>query len=131
MAFIDDVSRRTSARVLERARRDLLTASKRKRDGIIKDIEPENLSAEEVDENSESGDNLDEEEMATTIRSKKDKKSQSRPPVKRAKTNGDVLSLTIRAAPKKHEKAKRFKPLKNADAAKAIGGLYGERCSST
>ena len=121
--------RRTSARVSARAKSTPQSTSKRKRNGNFEtekgtqDGQSSQEEEEEEEDTSESEDEQDEEEAQE--RARRIRKSQTRPPSKRAKTKGDLVHLTIRTAPKKPGKSRKPKPAKIVEAAKEMGGLYG------
>jgi cohesin complex subunit SA-1/2 len=128
-------SRRKSGRVSKKPDRfapgpSPTGSSKRKRgDGNDSGIDAEDASSEEESEQSSEGE-PDEEELRERRRKKKTKGPARKPPPKKARTNGEGLSLAIRPASnaaKKMSKRPRKAPIRKSALPDATEGLYGRR----
>ncbi|EON70032.1 hypothetical protein W97_09300 [Coniosporium apollinis CBS 100218] len=103
-------------------------STKRKRNDVEEDSDDaEEMAPDASDEDMESSEGEpDEEEIREKRRKAKNrKKGQVKPPVKKAKPNGQTVNLAMRPAPKRARKPKKAKALEGADAEDA-GGLYTE-----
>lgn len=104
-------------------------STKRKRNDVEEDSnDAEEMAPDTSDEDMESSEGEpDEEEIREKRRKAKNrKKGQVKPPVKKAKPNGQTVNLAMRPAPKRARKPKKAKALEGADAEDA-GGLYSRR----
>lgn len=131
-------ARRKSGRVVQKP--DILGASspagtaKRKRAerDEEEDVDVEDASEEDVEE---SEGEPDEEEIRERRRKvKKSKGAARKPATKKARPNGDAVSLAIRPATGKGKRARKAKPQHipvTAATAEEAGGLYGKRMSDS